>query len=325
MSASTEAARQNSKASEDVDDVRTAINAAIAGGISVRTISEESSVPYGTLAAFVKGTYNGRNENIADRLRPWLSAQNGKTRKRTGIAVAPGFIMTPTAEAIMDALEFAQHIPDIIVITGAPGVGKTEACAAYAQNNSNVWLVTANPSMRTAKALLAELADVLALPTYGRAHSSRLSAHIIKRLTGTSGLVIVDEAQHLQIDALEQLRAIFDLANVGVALAGNATVKNLMDSKDRSEKYAQLFSRVGFRVNRPVPAKGDVGKLLDAWNLTNTEVRRRAEEIAREPGALRSMTKALRIAKMAAEESGASEPTEKQLSKAWRNLLGVEA
>lgn len=323
MSASTETARTNSKTPEDADDVRAAINAAIAAGTSVRTVSEESGVPYGTVSAFIKGTYLGRNDNIADRLRPWLSAQGGRARKRTGIAVAPGFIMTSTAASIMDALEFAQHIPDIIVITGGPGVGKTLACTTYAENNSNVWLLTADPSTRTARQLLAELADMLGLSVGGRAQSARLSATIIKRLTGTAGLLIVDEAQNLLTEAMEQLRAIFDRANIGVALVGNATVKNRLENRDRSEDFAQLFSRVGMRFNRPRPTKRDVSALLDAWELKGDDVRRRAEEIAREPGALRGMTKALRIAKMTADVLGLPEPTVSHLNKAWDNLSGA--
>ena len=269
MNVSTENARTTYPPTEEVEEVRVAISTAIGGGISVRTISEESGVPYGTLSAFVKGNYLGRNENVADRLRPWLSTQGAKARKKRGIAVAPGFIMTTTAASIMDALEFAQHIPDIIVITGSPGVGKTLACTAYAENNSNVWLVTADPSTRTARALLAELADILGLSVDGRAQSTRLSANIIKRLTGTAGLIIVDETQHLQRDALEQLRTIFDRANVGIALVGNATVKNLMDSKERAEHFAQLFSRVGMRINRQRPTKKDVSaQEPDPWRAT---------------------------------------------------------
>lgn len=322
MSASTENTRLNSTTIEEMEEVRAAINTAIGGGISVRTISEESGVPYGTLSAFVKGNYLGRNDNVAERLRPWLSTQGAKARKKRGIAVAPGFIMTPTAASFMDALEFAHHIPDIIVITGAPGVGKTLACATYAENNSNVWLVTADPSTRTARALLAELAEILGLVATGRAQAGRLSANIIKRLMGTAGLIIVDEAQHLHVEALEQLRTIFDRANVGVALVGNATVKNRMDSKDRSEQFAQLFSRVGMRINKQRPTKKDVAALLDAWGIKGEDVRRRAEEIAREPGTLRGMTKALRIAKMIADVNGDPEPSEKHLSTAWGNLSG---
>jgi DNA transposition AAA+ family ATPase len=258
--------------------------------------------------------------NIAGWLRPWLRSQGGKTRKRTGIGVAPSFIMTATAAAIMDALEFTQHIPDIIVVTGGPGVGTTLACTTSPENNSNVWLLTAEPSARTARQLLAELADIIGLYGGGRAESARVSATIIKRLTATAGLLVVDEAQNLPTEATEQLRAIFDRSNIGVALIGKATIRNRLENRDRSENYAQLLSRVGMRVNRPRPPMKDVSVWLDSWQLKGDEMRRSTEEIARESGAFRGLTTARRIAKMMADVVGLPEPTGGCRNKGWENL-----
>ena len=49
----------------------------------------------------------------------------------------------------------------------------------------------------------------------------RLEAEIADRVRGTHGLLIVDEAQHLDTRALEVLRGLHDQAGIGLALMGN--------------------------------------------------------------------------------------------------------
>lgn len=59
------------------------------------------------------------------------------------------------------------------------------------------------------------------------------------RLKGTQGLLIVDEAQHLSAGAIDQLRAVHDRAEVGLALLGNEEVWSRIDGGGRKAQ-AQL-------------------------------------------------------------------------------------
>jgi DNA transposition AAA+ family ATPase len=322
MSNTIDITKHRAAAADEIEEVRSTIAAEVAGGVSLRVIAEESGVPYGTLSAFVKGAYAGRNDNVAERLRPWISSQGAKAKTKKHLAVAPGFLMTPSAASIMDTLEFAQHAPDMVLITGAPGVGKTMTIEAYAEGSPNVWVLTADASIATPRQVLVEVADLCGVLDRGRASANRLSSILTRRLIGSGGLIIVDEAQKLKTEAMDQLRALHDRAQIGIALVGNNTVKTRLEGGSRGEEFAQLFSRIGMRVNRQKPTKRDVAILLDAWNLQDDFVRKRAEEIAREPGALRGMTKALRIAHMTAARSGLSAPTEKHLNAAWASISG---
>lgn len=48
---------------------------------------------------------------------------------------ASGFVMTPTAEAIVSLLDYCQRYAELGLIVGDPGVGKTTAIAHYADSS----------------------------------------------------------------------------------------------------------------------------------------------------------------------------------------------
>ncbi|MDN5924618.1 MAG: ATP-binding protein, partial [Xanthomonadales bacterium] len=146
-------------------------------------------------------------------------------------------VKTPTMLSIMTALAVAREMADIIVVYGAPGVGKTTSALAYlsaqfSQCNAveqrtqpvdaPVGYVAAHPAVAGVVPLLKYVCDALGVGGIDRASgAAELHTAIVRRLTGQRCLLIVDEAQHLSGAALEQLRAIHDAAGVALALMGN--------------------------------------------------------------------------------------------------------
>lgn len=270
---------------------------------SMAELARESGVPYGTFSQWVVGKYAGRVAAVDAKVERWLRNLEGARRAASVLPEAPGFVETPSSQAFFAAFEHAQYSPDLVVVTGAAGVGKTTAIMQYRAQWPNVWVLTGEPCISTPRMALDEVAELLSLSPGRSTH--RISRSIVQRVRGTSGLIIVDEAQHLSTSTLEQLRTLHDLAGIGVVLAGNEKVHSRIEGGARTPEFAQLFSRIGMRVPRPKAAKGDIEALLDAWSVEGAAERRMLATIARKPGALRSMTKVLRIALMqahAAEE-----------------------
>lgn len=293
-------------------------------GLSVTDTARAVGMPYGTFSNWIGGTYGGRGERIAEQVQRWLSSREQQAKAQALAPRAPAFVATPTAEQFLAALEHAQYLPELIVITGAPGVGKTSACRAHQARATKVFMVTGEPTMSTPRALLDEVADAISVSARGLS-SQQLSRAIAKRLRGTGSLLIIDEAQHLPSQVLDQLRTIHDLAEVGIALVGNETVFGKLEGGTRSAHYAQLYSRVGMRVSRQRPTKRDIDQLLDAWSIADKPARAMLHVIASKPGALRNLTKVLRVAHMTAGAEGGEAVGEKHVRLAWETLGARDA
>jgi DNA transposition AAA+ family ATPase len=305
---------------DDMDALRQRIRSAMKErGLAMTDVARQVGVPYGTFSSWMGNTYRGRLGPIGEKASQWLDGQQAADRTRALAPKAPGFLPTPTAEAILATLEHAQFMPEFVVITGSPGVGKTSAGRAYAQRNTNVWLITAEPTMSTPRAVLEYLAEAIGVPSRGMS-TQQLSRSLTRRMTGSQGLILIDEAQHLTSQTLDQLRMFYDLADIGIALMGNEAVHARLEGGARAAQFAQLFSRVGMRLARPRALKGDIEQLMDAWDIAGKGERALLAQIAKRPGALRNLTKVLRMAHMLGSAEGAEAVAETHIRMAWERL-----
>lgn len=210
-------------------------------------------------------------------MEKWLKSLDARKKERDMTPTVPGFIMTATATRIFAMLDGAKFGPDMAMIAGDAGVGKTVALKAYQRRNNNVWMVTARPAMKSPTAILTRIAKELGV----RERGSGLDEAIIERMADTGGLLIVDEAHHLSIQALEEIRSLHDLAEIGVVIAGNAPLNNKIDGLGRSKEHAQLFSRIGLRRYIQCPMERDMCAILAEWNIQDDEVKNRAKALPR--------------------------------------------
>ncbi len=289
---------------EQVEEIREAVKAVIVQENQKATeIATASGVKYGTLSLWLTGKYAGRNDRIAYEMRTWLDTRQVRKRVETVAPKAPTFVMTQTADEIIGLLQQAQHMPDMAICVGAPGVGKTSAACHYTRTSSNVWKITGDPTTSSPRAVLHKLCRVLGLYAVGM-QTKQLEV-ICDRVRGTGGLIIVDEAQLLTPDAHDLVRSIHDNAEIGIALLGNELIHTRLEGDGKREQFAQLTSRIGVRMKRPRALKRDVEALLNAWSVEGEAERGLLRAIARKPGALRLMSKTLKLAHMrAASEHG---------------------
>lgn len=262
-------------------------------------LSDLVGIPNGTFSQWVGGTYRGNNDRMAAGFQRWLETRSQRRQIRS-LLPRQRFIMTRTADDMHKVLAHAQHLPDMVVITGAPGIGKTEAACAYTRANAHVYKIVGEPSIDSIGALLSTIAAALGI--YNRGARHHVSRAIATRLNGTNALLIVDEAQHLSSEQLDQLRTYYDQCRIGIALVGNPAVISRLEGGSRRADYAQLFRRVGMRLRRDRPLAEDINALLVAWGVEDQAVRKQLAAIARKPGALGVMGKVWRIAGMIASE-----------------------
>ncbi|MDI4664684.1 AAA family ATPase [Xanthobacter autotrophicus] len=304
---------------EEIEAIRAEVRIIMAEeGLTQADISKETGIAYGTFTAWNAGTYKGDNSGFAIKVRRWLETRRERKRTHSVLPKAPSFVATPTAQTVMEIMAFAQAAPDLGVVVGGAGIGKTTAIEEYQRQHSNVYVVTAEPCLSSPNNMLSAIADELGVIERRNTYVSRA---IVARLKGASALLVVDEAQHLSSQALDQLRTIHDKARCGVIVSGNESVfARLQGGETKGAQFAQLHSRVGMRIVQATPRARDICALVAAWGIDAASPEANLLKlIARKPGALRGLTKALRIANMLAAGSGEA-LSARHIRQAWSQL-----
>lgn len=286
-------------------------------------IVRQSGISSSRISQYLKGIYTGDVANLEMELARWVDSYESRQRQARAMPVAPGYVATPSGERATATFGYAQVAGDLVVIYGGAGTGKTAAANQYQRTNPNVWVATMTPATATVVPALEEVADALGMKEIVGG-GAKIQRAIIRRLAGTQGLLIIDEAQHLGVQALDALRALHDATGLGLALVGNETVYARMTGGTGASRAAyldRLFSRVGKRVRLLKPLVADIDALIDAWGVEAKACRQVLHEIAAKPGGLRGLTKVLRLASMFANGSNRGIECD-DIRAAWRDLGG---
>ena len=198
------------------------------------------------------------------------------------------WVETPSARRIRIALAFAQEHGDLAVIHGGTGVGKTEAARRYASEGQHVWIAEMSGAANRLRPCLQAVARACGMPCpWGGAYE--MEREIVEQMRRVRGLLVIDEAQHLDHPQLEELRMLHDMSGRGLALLGN----DRFGSRIKQPEFAALASRMGARVHLPAARPEDVDALLAARGIEGAKARQRALLLSAPPGGLRALARAL--------------------------------
>ena len=180
------------------------------------------------------------------------------------------YIPTSISQDVYTAIRYTQLNKGIAVLHGDAGIGKTKAAMQYVLDNPGTTVyLEVTPVTGSLGSFLKLLTRALHI-SEGRSKLDMIM-NIRDRLDGSDRVIIVDEAQHLKISALEEIRTLTDpnmitgKQGIGVVLIGNTEVYNRMRGREQAN-FAQLYSRI--RMNRAYSTqqvrRDDVIKLFPA-------------------------------------------------------------
>lgn len=299
----------------NISDIRAGLRTLVENEeTTFKQIALESGLSTGTISSFINDKYNGDNERVSQMLQRWLEKYHAVAE----LPEPPRFVETQTVKQIWTSMRFASLTESIAVVCGNPGVGKTEAAREYRRTNNNVWMITITPSCASVLECLTELAFELGMNDAPR-RKGPLSRALRRRLEGTQGLVIIDEADHLGAEVLEKLRLLQESTRTGLVLMGNHRVYSNMTGGNRTVEFARLFSRIAKRTAINKTKKADVKAIADAWQINGENELELLQQIAQKPGALRILNHSLRLAAMTAHGKG-ERVNEDYLRQAFREL-----
>ncbi|MDH5185050.1 MAG: AAA family ATPase [Gammaproteobacteria bacterium] len=286
--------------------------------LSQAQAAKEIGISETALSQWRRQKYSGDNSAVEIKIENWLSTKAKRRQSDQMLPDAPDYYETYSGKRITSTLTYAHMAADLVVIYGGAGVGKTKSTRRYAKANPNVWIIEGTPTCNTMGGFLRHLAAALGV-RLPKGHHDVLEANLRERLKDCGGLIIVDEAQFLNERALEIARRLAEMTNNGLALVGNETVYAQLTGRNRAAEFAQLFSRIGKKVRLTRPTPTDIEAACKAWDITNRAERDLLADIAAKPGALRMMTKTLRLAGLMAK---GGKITIEHLKAAWKDLGG---
>lgn len=238
-------------------DLQNKVESYILGsGLSQAKAAQAMGVNAGFLSLFRTGKeYKGNIDEQESKLLEFFRVQAEaeiSAEKALPYRGLQDYVKTSISEDIYKLIRYCQIERGMVVIHGDAGIGKTKGAERFARENpSNTIYISATPSSGTLNSILKLIARALKIP---ETHIKLdLVSEIRQKLEGTNKIIIIDEAQHLKLAALEEIRALSDSNTItgdkgtGIVLIGSTEVYTRMVGKGEA-RFAQLFSRI--RMNR---------------------------------------------------------------------------
>ena len=194
------------------------------------------------ISQFLNGKYPGDNEGLAADIVKVMRNHNQKALKKSkddeGEKFTPYY--THDFSRAMFVIDDTIEDREMAVIYGEPGTGKSVIMKAAKQKYPNAVLIEATLNTNAA-AFLDELLLKLNLSVSGKKASDKHRAIVdFLNKPNTDKVILVDEAEHLSVRSLEDLRRIYDFTGTPIVLCGTyILIKNL---RGKNGELKQLYS-----------------------------------------------------------------------------------
>lgn len=212
-------------------------------GTTQKQVADESGLSTAVVSQFLSNTYSGDNEKAADTLNKYLRI--AKERLNV-VSVKHFYLELGNTQTVIGAAAYAHKHCEMALIRGDSGTGKTTALQYYAQNNAGVMFVTANSTIKSGKLILQEIASAMGKQFIG-CNIKQVMDKLLKMFKNTKRLIIIDEADRLTLNALQAVRDLNDIANVGIVLAGNNKLYTQMLVGVKGGEFDQIRTRILFK------------------------------------------------------------------------------
>ncbi len=193
--------------------------------ISQSEMAKKISVSPSVISQFLKGTYKGNLVDLTNKVVNFMNTMTRKERRVKGL----GYVETSIAERIAWLITQTEAFSEeeegkIGLVIGDGGHGKSKCLRQYAKNNQNTIYVELDQTMH-ATLIFAEIAQKLGIDSSGTL--STVTRRVIGALVNRQSIIMLDEAAHLTVRQLDQLRQIIVVkSRCPLILAGNRHLLN---------------------------------------------------------------------------------------------------
>jgi DNA transposition AAA+ family ATPase len=287
-----------------------------------------------TLQMFAIGTYTGNYVITASRVHAARERAERAAALKFGRLQEPEFIELPTAQRIMELMEFA-HSGHITMVCTAPGTCKSVVAKWYLNNSTKCYLVTLNPLTGRLVPFVGEVLKALGGKVAGSA--KWMGEQIVEKLKKQNALLIIDEAGWAETASLEMASYWneLEICGLGVCFLGNSELEMKVASLSGSisggaHSFSRLNSRIADRITGEIDLSADIDLYLDAWGIDDHKARNLLMDIGTKPsgGGLREVKQTIKtageLAMLEQQAVNATHINKAQISRGKR-ALGIAA
>ena len=217
-------------------------------GIKLTQFGQQLGSPKATtIGELLKGVYRENADTHIRTLNMWV-----EQHARQQVAALKGkFVDTRVAKDIVNVARLVRENQTMGLVVGPTGIGKTRCAQALDETIVGSIYITVIFGAYHPKGLTTALAEKLGVRT-ARASQSELKhlsqlERVRARLTGSSRLLIIDEAHKLWDTSLELLREIHDLTGIPILLLAVNELRERIEAESDPDR-GQIYSR--FEITR---------------------------------------------------------------------------
>lgn len=318
-----ETASRNGRSAEDHrrrEELLLQVNQVMAErALSKAEAARRSGAGHGTFSQWHSGTYKGRLDTVNETVATWLGNLDRVDEVIAGVPASPAYLPLKFSVEVERMISVAQIMGTVVMVTASAGIGKSTTGREFVRTHANSFMVTISPFTSTTHNMLTEVAAAIGVE---ERNATRLNRAIAKRLAriGDGTVLVVDEAQNLSDEAINQLRHFSDdtACRCGIVLLGNSATYKRFSQWGKDDRYAQLARRIFKRIRAERPHVDDVAAFIDAWGITDDAQVEYLMGIGMKPGTLGQVDMTIKLARMAAQGAGRA-LTLADLRAAWSN------
>lgn len=210
-------------------------------GKSQTGVAREIGISGAALSQYLSGKYP-----TPGSIEPKIEEFFNLKEKAANMTKAPDYVDTSISTETYNTIAYCHINRCIGTVIGDAGIGKTKGALKYAGDYSEAIYITATKACKSLKDMYRMIARRLRLNENRNIFD--LQYDIRARLDGSNKILIIDEAQHLSLTAIDGIRSFNDenetsLPPVGIVLIGNHELRTKMMGR-YEQTLAQLFNRI---------------------------------------------------------------------------------
>jgi hypothetical protein len=235
-------------------------------GLSMMQMAQRASVGYSTLVKFLNDRYeevSGSDSHISKKLLAVLET----APVDSGPEETERMYEIGNLREMREVFRRALERPHIFMVYGPPGAGKTGAArhlisehnrlSAKSPEMGGIYQVYCRAAIRP-MALVRRVAVACGAAT-GRDTDSILNS-LLATLRGRRVVIVFDEAQHLDVDCMETIRELYDVAGISLVFAGSHELERIFDRFRGT--LEQLERRVTDKISLPAVARAEAVAII---------------------------------------------------------------